>query len=369
MIPSFEGHANVVFVPMIKKILSEGESVSPRGRPIRELLHQTLVMPDPRKRVLSLYKRRSNPFFQIAETVWILAGSSSAEWILRFNKQLAKFLDQDSKYFHGAYGERLRRYGMLSRLDTKEPTTDQLLAVINELRHDPDSRRAVIVFHHPRWDHLFVPTNDRPCNIAFTFKLRNNKLHMSTFNRSNDAVLGLTFTNICQFTTIQEIVAASLGAEVGRYVHFSDSLHIYEDDEVLGRMPLEGAEFDIYDYVKPTKMQLSPSAHQIPRSIYMNSTEAITCPYWSSVQKAIRAWDYLSLGEGIKALDLVASMDTPDWKVACLEYLTRWGSNHLHGSGSDVVSHYHDAIQGILSEEGFHQRIWQWVFHSEGDRG
>ena len=50
--------------------------------------------------------------------------------------------------------------------------------------------------------------------------------------RSNDLYRGLPH-NVIQFTCLQEIVAGWLGASLGSYHHFSDSLHFYESDGML----------------------------------------------------------------------------------------------------------------------------------------
>jgi thymidylate synthase len=58
--------------------------------------------------------------------------------------------------------------------------------------------------------------------------------------RSNDAWLGLPHDIFC-FTMIQELVARSLGFELGDYKHFAGSLHLYADDvEKAARFQSEG---------------------------------------------------------------------------------------------------------------------------------
>jgi thymidylate synthase len=47
--------------------------------------------------------------------------------------------------------------------------------------------------------------------------------------RSNDAYLGLPH-DIFAFTFLQEILARTLGADLGRYWHATASLHLYETD-------------------------------------------------------------------------------------------------------------------------------------------
>ena len=48
--------------------------------------------------------------------------------------------------------------------------------------------------------------------------------------RSNDIVFGLPY-NFLQFTFLQEIIAGWLNVDVGEYMHISDSLHMYVNNE------------------------------------------------------------------------------------------------------------------------------------------
>lgn len=223
------GHANQWYRRALEEIPRVGTEVTTRGRTTWEVLHATTVLPDPRKRVLTVPNRRANPFFQAMETVWLLAGRSDAGWICRYNSQLRQFLDA-GEHFHGAYGQRLRRWGSWhgqpDRIDGLKglPSNDQLDSVVDQLSADPNSRRAAVVIRNPDWDNPYTDTKDMPCNLACTYQLRDGRLWAATFNRSNDLNLGLAFTNIVQFTTIQEYLACALGVNVGEYTHFSSSL-------------------------------------------------------------------------------------------------------------------------------------------------
>jgi hypothetical protein len=70
-----------------------------------------------------------------------------------------------------------------------------------------------------------------PCNDMVMFRLRDNgDLDMTVCNRSNDAIWGVYGANVVQFSVLQEFVAGSLGANVGKYVQMSNSFHVYTDD-------------------------------------------------------------------------------------------------------------------------------------------
>ncbi len=70
--------------------------------------------------------------------------------------------------------------------------------------------------------------------------LRRNHLQMITHMRSNDAYVGLPHDIFC-FTMIQEIIARTLSANLGRYKHMVGSLHLYtKNEEMATRFLQEG---------------------------------------------------------------------------------------------------------------------------------
>lgn len=75
---------------------------------------------------------------------------------------------------------------------------------------------------------------DVPCTCTLQFLARGGALHMVVSMRSNDAYRGLPH-DVFAFTVIQELVARSVGHEVGTYHHCVASLHLYEKDELGAR--------------------------------------------------------------------------------------------------------------------------------------
>jgi thymidylate synthase len=59
--------------------------------------------------------------------------------------------------------------------------------------------------------------------------------------RSNDVFLGLPY-DVFNFTMLQELMAVELGIELGSYIHFAASLHLYETD--VGRASFIWGERD-----------------------------------------------------------------------------------------------------------------------------
>ena len=102
---------------------------------------------------------------------------------------------------------------------------NQLDKIIELLRIDPNSRRAVININIP--NKKVIETKDEPCTIALQFYIRNNKVYCTTIMRSNDIWFGLPY-DIVFFTTLQKIIADELNLEYGEYNHFATSLHMYQ---------------------------------------------------------------------------------------------------------------------------------------------
>lgn len=100
---------------------------------------------------------------------------------------------------------------------------------LKELKKNPDSRRAIMLYNRPsmHYDYNSDGMSDFICTLASQFFIRNNKLVMHVTMRSNDAVFG--FGNDCPwFKHVQQELAKDLGIDVGDYIHTVGSLHVYE---------------------------------------------------------------------------------------------------------------------------------------------
>ena len=157
--------------------------------------------------------------FALAEVVWIMNGEERSEVINYWNPKLAEFAGDGDTYY-GAYGKRIRsHFGF-----------DQLEKAYYALQNTPESRQVVIQIYDVEKDfpvdNGMPRSKDIPCNICSLLKVRDGKLEWSQIMRSNDILLGMPY-NFVQFTSLQEILAGWLGLEVGSYIHYSDSLHLY----------------------------------------------------------------------------------------------------------------------------------------------
>lgn len=195
-------------------ILSRGRPITPSRGAAREVVGACLELTNPRAR-LSRTETRRREVSTIAELCWYLSGTGDAAPMVFYLRRYAENAENDGT-IHGAYGPRMFGDG------------DRIPEVIAALKSNPDSRRAVVQI----FDHTDLgPTRyrDIPCTCTMQFLLRDGLLHLVVNMRSNDVYSGLLH-DVFAFTMLQELVARSIDAELGRYIHMVGSLHLYDDN-------------------------------------------------------------------------------------------------------------------------------------------
>lgn len=124
----------------------------------------------------------------------------------------------------------------------------QLPFIIEELKRNPYSRRAVIVVRD--WE-VDSKSTDPACLQHIQYFVRDNKLHCKLMFRSNDACKA-TFMNAFALIMLQKRIADELGYEVGSYTHRANSFHCYAQDYKMLEgyvRRYESGEETTYDYV------------------------------------------------------------------------------------------------------------------------
>lgn len=321
--------ADAVWLRAIDRLRSDGEIQQGRDQPTKELIHVTCSIADPRQRLV--FARPMNPAFAVAEVVWILAGANDAGFLRFWNPRMARFLDDGSPTFHGAYGHRLgsrprlrREVARALRLKTGQRVNrrDQLRAAYETLRHEPSSRQVVLQI----WDSDSDMPNpqprskDIPCNLVSHLLVRNGRLEWLQVMRSNDLIWGMPY-NFLQFTTMQEIIAGWLGIDVGSYHHISDSLHIHQRHWVdlgglsvqSGPVPKNHADLRIGPYQKWERLwaQLVECAMELAEHPEANRLLAVADGY-SDMPPAYLEWVWLLTAEALRRRGHTAAYDIID---------------------------------------------------------
>lgn len=206
------------------RLLDIGSEVGSRNGRVREFTNAQIVITDPQQREVLTLNRKANVFAQIAETMWVLSGRNDVEWLSAYLPR-AKDYSDDGETWRGGYGPRIRDWQAIDEHGINLHT-DQLAHVVDLLRADPLSRRAVIAIYDPARD---IPAGkDVPCNDFLQFQNRNGALHLTVTVRSNDVMWGWSGINAFEWSTLQEIVAHLLGIAVGTLTFNIGSLHLYD---------------------------------------------------------------------------------------------------------------------------------------------
>lgn len=198
---------------------SEGQWSDSRAGRVLSLPTPFITVWKPEASRVSLSAARdANPFFHIAEAVWMLAGDNMAGPLNKYVKDFGdRFAEADGTLF-GAYGYRWRKHF----------DQDQLLDVVSKLRENHEDRRVVITMWDPEMD-LSGKAKDHPCNTHVYPRVVNNRLDITVCCRSNDAIWGAYGANVVHFTAMQHFISSCLGIQPGVYYQISNNFHVYED--------------------------------------------------------------------------------------------------------------------------------------------
>ncbi|WP_236205826.1 thymidylate synthase [Pseudomonas tohonis] len=195
------------------KLLKKKEKITATKGSFKEITGALLHIKRPRAR-LSRAEGKGKLFSCLGELAWYLSGSKDLKFITHYIPLYKKSSD-DRKTVYGGYGPRLMGAGK----------NNQLKTIIKILSEKNTSRQAVVQLFDAK--DILKPRKDIPCTCTLQFLVRKERLHMFTSMRSNDVYLGLPH-DVFAFTMIQEILARSLGCEIGEYKHYVSSLHLYE---------------------------------------------------------------------------------------------------------------------------------------------
>ncbi|WP_313407883.1 thymidylate synthase [Aeromicrobium sp.] len=116
---------------------------------------------------------------------------------------------------------------------------DQLRAVIEAIKADPNSRRHIVsAWNVADLDAMALA----PCHAFFQFHVADGKLSCQLYQRSADVFLGVPF-NIASYALLTHMVAQLTGLEPGEFVWTGGDCHLYVNHldqarEQLTREPL-----------------------------------------------------------------------------------------------------------------------------------
>ena len=178
----------------------------------KAIFNSSFTIENPLESVITTPIRKFNKEYSDYEWDWYLKGDRDALEI----SERAKIWKQ---MFVGDTTEVNSNYGYFWNYN------NQLDRAIEELKTNPNSRRAIVV--HYDINELDRYQYDTPCNDVLNFYVQNGKLELTVFARSIDLWFGFCNDQYC-FSKLMELVANRLDLPVGKMHWFITNLHIYE---------------------------------------------------------------------------------------------------------------------------------------------
>ncbi len=174
------------------------------------------------------------------ELLWFLRGSTNVGWLHENGITIWDEWADANGDLGPIYGYQWRSW----------PTpdgghVDQIKAVIESIRTNPDSRRHIVsAWNVGQLSQMALP----PCHAFFQFYVAEGKLSCQLYQRSADVFLGVPF-NIASYALLTHLVAQVTGLGVGDFVHTLGDAHLYSN------------------HLEQAKLQLSRQPRPLPRLV------------------------------------------------------------------------------------------------------
>lgn len=204
----------------------DDSALSRDGEVASEVINATTVVRDPTRNFMKNEIRRMPARYAIGELLWYLHSGNDLKSIQLYTHNWDRMSD-DGKTVNSNYGWCIKeKYGF-----------DQYESMLRLLRDDLNTRQAVIHIKEPsRYVCKDDVSKDVNCTVCLQFFVRDMRLYMTTYMRSNDLWLGFPF-DVFQFMNLQVMLCmdlADLGVSLGSYTHHAGSLHLYKRDYLKG---------------------------------------------------------------------------------------------------------------------------------------
>lgn len=179
-----------------------------------EVINAVTVIEDPTRSFVHSKVRNLPIRYAVGEMLWYMSGSNYLNGIQKYTTNWNRMSD-DGVTVNSNYGWCIKnKFGF-----------DQWEFIRDMLTKDQNTRQAVI--HIKTADN--TPSKDVNCTVCLQFFIRDNKLYLTTYMRSNDLWMGFPY-DVFQFMNMQVLMSMELGLELGTYTHIAGSLHLYERD-------------------------------------------------------------------------------------------------------------------------------------------
>ncbi|XP_054786726.1 bifunctional dihydrofolate reductase-thymidylate synthase-like isoform X2 [Prosopis cineraria] len=236
----FERHEENIYLNLVQDIISEGTAKDDRtgtgtfskfGCQMRFNLRRTFPLLTTKK----VFWRGV-----VEELLWFISGSTNAKVLQKKGIHIwdgnasREYLDsvglaeREEGDLGPVYGFQWRHFGAKytdMHADYSGKGFDQLLDVVNKIKHNPDDRRIILSAWNPVDLKLMALP---PCHMFAQFYVANGELSCQMYQRSADVGLGVPF-NIASYALLTCMIAHVCELVPGDFVHVIGDAHIYRN--------------------------------------------------------------------------------------------------------------------------------------------
>ena len=184
----------------------------------------------------------------IYELLWFLRGDTNIHYLQEHGVRIWNEWADEHGDLGPVYGHQWRSWP-----DYKGGTIDQISNVLEQIKHNPNSRRMLVTAWNPaEVDEMALP----PCHCLFQFYVADGRLSLQLYQRSADTFLGVPF-NIASYALLLQMMAQVTGLEAGEFIHTTGDTHLYSNH-------LEQAKLQLTRTPRPLpKMKINPDVKDL----------------------------------------------------------------------------------------------------------
>lgn len=184
----------------------------------------------------------------IYELLWFLRGDTNIHYLQEHGVRIWNEWADENGELGPVYGHQWRSWP-----DYKGGTIDQITNVLEQIKHNPNSRRMLVTAWNPaEVEEMALP----PCHCLFQFYVADGRLSLQLYQRSADTFLGVPF-NIASYALLLQMMAQVTGLEAGEFIHTTGDTHLYSNH-------LEQAKLQLTRTPRPLpKMKINPDVKDL----------------------------------------------------------------------------------------------------------
>ena len=154
----------------------------------------------------------------IYELLWFLKGDTNVKYLQDNGVRIWNEWADENGELGPVYGHQWRSWP-----DYNGGAIDQISQVVDQLKHNPDSRRMIVsAWNVAEVNEMALP----PCHTIFQFYVADGRLSLQLYQRSADTFLGVPF-NIASYALLLQMMAQVTGLKPGDFIHTTGDTHLY----------------------------------------------------------------------------------------------------------------------------------------------